>query len=74
MMLTRSPAKPWHLSCQLGKQQEFNGQAPRIVQLSDLAGMRKAVEKDLGALFDSEVPAKSLLAAKLEQLEFRLKT
>jgi len=45
------------------------GQAQRIVQLSELAGMRKAVEEDLGTLFDSEVPAKSLVAAKLEQLE-----
>ena len=45
------------------------GQAQRIVQLSELAGMRKAVEEDLGTLFDSEVPAKSLIAAKLEQLE-----
>ena len=34
-----------------------------------MAAMRKAVEADLGPLRDSEVPAKSLVATKLEQLE-----
>ena len=51
------------------KVESLLGQAQRIVQLSELASMRKAVEADMGALYDSEVPAKSLLASKLEQLE-----
>lgn len=45
------------------------GQMPRIVQLSEHAAMRKAVEIDLGKLRDSEVPAKTVIAAKLEQIE-----
>ena len=45
------------------------GQAQRVLQLSEMAAMRKAVEADLGPLRDSEVPAKSLVATKLEQLE-----
>ena len=45
------------------------GQMPRIVQLSEHAAMRKAVEVDLGKLRDSEVPAKTVIAAKLEQIE-----
>ena len=45
------------------------GQTPRIVQCSEMAALRKAVEADLGKLQDDEVPAKSLIAAKLEQIE-----
>lgn len=45
------------------------GQTPRIVQCSEMAALRKAVEADLGKLQDDEVPAKSLIATKLEQIE-----
>ena len=45
------------------------GQSQRVIQLSEMAAMRKAVEADFGLLKDSEVPAKSLVATKLEQLE-----
>ena len=42
------------------------GQTSRIVQCSEMAALRKAVEADLGKLQDDEVPAKSLIARKLE--------
>ena len=45
------------------------GQSQRVVQLSEMAAMRAAVEAEFGILRDSEVPAKSLVATKLEQLE-----
>eukprot|EP00438_Fugacium_kawagutii_P019264 Skav217554 [mRNA] locus=scaffold1602:188755:189402:+ [translate_table: standard] len=45
------------------------GQTPRIAQCSEMAALRQAVEADLGKLQDDEVPAKSLIAAKLEQIE-----
>ena len=37
------------------------GQSQRVIQLSEMAAMRKAVEADFGLLKDSEVPAKSLV-------------
>ena len=42
------------------------GQTSQIVQCSGMAALRKAVEADLGKLQDDEVPAKSLIARKLE--------
>ena len=45
------------------------GQSQRVVQHSETAAMRKAVEADFGSLRDSEVPAKSLVATKLGQIE-----
>ena len=45
------------------------GQSQRVVQISAMSAMRKEVEAVCGKLRDSEVPAKSLVAAKLEQLE-----
>ena len=44
-------------------------QSQRVVQISAMSAMRKEVEAVCGKLRDSEVPAKSLVAAKLEQLE-----
>lgn len=45
------------------------GQTHRIVQTSELSAMRQAVEAQVGQLQDDEVPAKSLIATKLEQIE-----
>lgn len=45
-----------------------SGQA-RLVQTTEYAAMRAAVEKMQGRLRDKEAPSKSLVASKLEQLE-----
>lgn len=45
------------------------GQTHRIAQTSELSAMRQAVEAQVGQLQDDEVPAKSLIATKLEQIE-----
>ena len=42
---------------------------PRLVQTTEYAAMRAAVEKSLGSLKDKEAPSKSLVASKLEQVE-----
>ena len=41
----------------------------RLVQTTEYAAMRSAVEQTLGRLKDKEAPSKSLVAAKLEQVE-----
>ena len=45
------------------------GTQQRLVQPSEQHGMRVAVEAILGKLKDREVPSRSMLAAKLEQIE-----
>ena len=45
------------------------GQTQRIVQCSEMSALRKAVETCIGKLHDDEIPAKSLIASKLEQIE-----
>jgi hypothetical protein len=45
------------------------GQTPRLVQVTEVAAMRKAIETRHGILQDSEMPHKSFLAVKLEQVE-----
>ena len=42
---------------------------PRLVQTTEYAAIRAAVEKSLGSLKDKEAPSKSLVASKLEQVE-----
>ncbi|CAE7822629.1 unnamed protein product [Symbiodinium necroappetens] len=45
------------------------GVQDRVVQTSEYAAMRRAVEDYHGTLSDKELPSKSLLAQKLEQVE-----
>lgn len=59
-----------HLSFQeKNKQESKNGCQNRLVQASDYAAMRAAVEVLHGRLRDKEAPSKSLVASKLEHVE-----
>ena len=51
------------------KQEARVGGQLRLVQTTEYAAMRSAVEQTLGRLKDKEAPSKSLVAAKLEQVE-----
>ena len=51
------------------KQDSKLGTQHRLVQTTDCAAMMKAVECKCGLLKDEEAPSKSLVAAKLEQVE-----
>ena len=51
------------------KQEARAGGQLRLVQTTEYAAMRSAVEQTLGRLKDKEAPSKSLVAAKLEQVE-----
>ena len=55
---TRSHAGPWPCGVQ-----------PRLVQVTEHATMKAAVEVFNGRLTDKELPSKSLVAQKLEQVE-----
>lgn len=49
-----------------------NNTFPRVVPVNDFALMREALEDEMGPLRDSEVPAKSFLSMKLEDVEMNI--
>ena len=51
------------------KAEARKGTTVRLIQANELRAMRQAVEATRGRLKDKEVPAKSFLASKLEQIE-----